>query len=123
MKLSNNLVILEHAVQQLLAFPSPGRVLCTLDDSPHDAERGPEYETETRLGLIQRKVICLQIAKFGHDRFWYYIKTGEELSTVFGLIFEPTGQGVDEYRRIGIAAIPEENGLAVGWDRRVITIV
>ena len=84
--------------------------------------REPKYETKTHSGLIQRKVICLQIAKFGHRRL-YFIETDEKIATVFGLILEPTGRGVDEYKRIGIAEIPEENGMAEGWDRRVVTIV
>jgi len=85
--------------------------------------QGPKYEAETHSGLIQRKVICLQIAKFGHHSQWSTIKTGEEIATVFALILEPTGRGVDEYKRIGLAEIPEENGMAEGWDRRVVTIV
>jgi hypothetical protein len=104
--------------------PPPGRVICSLDEGLPDWERGPKYETETHSRLIQRKVICLQIAKFGYNRSpGYFIETDEEMATVFALILEPTGQGADEYKRVGSAEIPEENGMAEGWDRRVVTII
>ena len=104
-------------------FPPPGCVLCTLDENIPEGEGEQKFEAEIHSGLIQRKAICLQIAKFGHGALPHFIKTDEEIATVFGLILEPTGDGEDEYKRIGIIEIPEENGLAEGWDRRVVTIV
>jgi hypothetical protein len=122
MQLSNRWLAPKFGLKRWDTVPPPGRVICTLDDSLRDVVREPKYETKTHSGLIQRKVICLQIAKFGHRRL-YFIETDEKIATVFGLILEPTGRGVDEYKRIGIAEIPEENGMAEGWDRRVVTIV
>ena len=123
MRLLNHCINHEMYRNKRYPAPPPGHIICTLDESLPNEERGPDYEIDTHSELIQRKAICLQIAKFGHNRKWHMIKTDKEIATVFALILEPTGRGLDEYKRIGIAEIPEENGLAEGWNRRLLTIV
>lgn len=123
MKLSNRWIVPQFRPNRWYKVPPPGRVICNLDESLPEGVREPKDETETHSGLIRRKAIILQIAKFGHSRGWHLIKTDEEIATIYALILEPTGRGVDEYNRVGIAEIPEENGMAEGWDRRVVTIV
>lgn len=66
----------------------PGHVLCTLDESIPDNARGPDYEMETHADLVRRKVVCLQIAKFGHHRDGGAFKTDEEAANVFALMLE-----------------------------------
>jgi hypothetical protein len=62
--------------------------------------------------------IYLQIAKWG-----FAGATDPHDSELFALILEPTG-GIGEYRRIGIARIPEEDGIAeIGWEIRTVRIV
>jgi hypothetical protein len=70
--------------------------------------------------MVVKDVICLQIAKFSHDHY-----SGMEVghATVFGLMLEPTGNQPECYRRIGIVEIPEEDGMAIGWDTKIATIV
>jgi hypothetical protein len=53
----------------------------------------------------------MQIAKFKHPADWF---TRENVTTVYGLLLEPTNRTADEYRRIGIAEIPQKYGMA-GW--------
>ncbi|KUJ11494.1 HET-domain-containing protein [Mollisia scopiformis] len=88
-----------------------GRVICTLDERPQDVDAA--HKNMLRLG-----VICLQIGKFGHRD--YPEDPGE---TVFALVLQPTGREVDEYRRIGIAEIPAEDGMADNWDFKTVKIV
>ncbi|CZR65411.1 uncharacterized protein PAC_15311 [Phialocephala subalpina] len=70
--------------------------------------------------MMRRNVICLQIAKFGHYESEHY---APDTTTIYALILEPTGGTIDEYKRIGIAEIPEEDGMAEDWDTKIITIV
>lgn len=109
--------------QEWFELVPPGRILCTLDESSPDEDRGPDYETETHADLVRRNVVCLLIAKFGHYRDLEAVETdGKLLATFFALMLEPTGREGHEYRRIGMAEIPED-GLVEGWDERVVTIV
>jgi hypothetical protein len=43
--------------------------------------------------------------------------------TAFALILQSTDENVDEYRRIGMAEIPVDDGMADGWDTKIVTIV
>lgn len=89
-----------------------GRVLCTMD---------VRSDTETcHSELVRQNVICMQIAKFEHREPWF---DREGFATVYALILEPTGRRADEYKRVGIAEIPEDDGMADGWDTRVIDVV
>lgn len=52
------------------------------------------------------ELICLQIAKFGHDREQFVdgsIKEDQKVATIYALILEPTGRAEDENKH---------------WDRR-----
>jgi hypothetical protein len=62
----------------------------------------------------------MQIAKFKHPADWF---TRENVTTVYGLLLEPTNRTADEYRRIGIAEIPQKYGMADVWDSKVVGIV
>jgi hypothetical protein len=68
-------------------------------------------------GLVQEEkgIMYLQISKW--TGCW-----GED-GILFALILEPTGS-INEYRRIGIAQIPEDNGIAeIGWKRQRLHII
>ncbi|KAF4630552.1 hypothetical protein G7Y89_g7584 [Cudoniella acicularis] len=97
-----------------------GRVLCTLDAECEDNEEQHEE-------FVRRSVVCLQIARFGHSshRFEHHPRefVEEHVNTVFALLLEPTGKGESEYVRIGIAEIPQEEGMADGWDTMTVTVV
>ena len=107
---------------------SPGRMLCTLDERPPHSVTSEACCAD----LVRRGVICIQIARFGHEtEKWpleafqgYTEEFGrEKLATVFSLMLEPTGRAEDEYKRIGIAEIHEDDIKAGEWDERVVTIV
>lgn len=38
-------------------------------------------------------------------------------------MLEPTGRQLNEYRRIGIAEIPEDDNMAEGWSIKTVTVV
>jgi hypothetical protein len=95
------------------SLPEAGRLLCTLDEKD-------DIGDDCHLEIVGKGVICLQIAKFSHHN---YNGMEEGHATVFGLMLEPTGYQPEHYRRIGIVEIPEENGMAEGWDTKVVTIV
>jgi len=98
-------------------YPALGRVLCTLDERSECENCHSE--------LVHRGVICIQVAKFGHlgpdPKFWHLVN--DEVTTVYALMLEPTGRAVNEYKRIGIAEIPEDDGMADDWEVKVVTIV
>lgn len=52
-----------------------------------------------------------------------FVKTVKEIATIFALILEPTGREEDDYKRIRVAEIPEENKLAQGWYRRTVIVI
>ncbi|CZR60249.1 uncharacterized protein PAC_10145 [Phialocephala subalpina] len=96
------------------ATAPPGRVICTLDERPTDV-----HEAHKR--MKQRDVICMQIGKFGQYKSrGARQKLGE---TIYALLLESAGQESGEYIRIGIAEIPEEDGMADGWDLKTVTVV
>jgi hypothetical protein len=39
------------------------------------------------------------------------------------LILEPTGRVEDEFRRIGIAEVPWDDGIGEGWERCTVTVI
>jgi hypothetical protein len=96
-----------------LEMPPPGKIICTLDDRP-------VYDDLCLEEMEAQKVICIQIAKFGH---WTGLSGKRQGTTTFGLLLQPTGKGDSEYSRIGIAEIPDENGLAESWDWKIVTII
>jgi hypothetical protein len=73
--------------------------------------------------LLNWKQLCSQIARFSHQSS-EPSKSGHKIfgSTAFALILQPT-QRHEEYKRIGIAEIPTEDGMADGWDTKIVTIV
>ncbi|KAF4622768.1 hypothetical protein G7Y89_g14259 [Cudoniella acicularis] len=95
------------------------RPRCPLHNHTEEANlnvRGTKFNA-IESGLVQedKSIIYLQISKW--TGFW-----GED-GVLFALILEPTGL-LDEYRRIGVAQIPEDNGIAeVGWKRQRLYIV
>jgi hypothetical protein len=85
-----------------------GRVECWLDEGCD--------ENEEHQQMIARKAVCLQIGKWQH-----YFQC--DWTTIYALILEPTGRSSGEYRRIGIADIPEMDGMADGWDLSTVTVI
>jgi len=85
-----------------------GRVECWLDEGCDENEENQQ--------MIARRAVCLQIGKWQH-----YFQC--DWTTIYALILEPTGRSSGEYRRIGIADIPEMNGMADGWDLSTVTVV
>lgn len=93
------------------ATAPPGRIICTLD-------KRPTNEAEAHEDMLQRQVICMQIGRFGHYDVYRKFSV-----TVYALMLDPTGQEPEEYRRIGIAEIPEEDRMAEGWELKTVKIV
>ncbi len=59
--------------------------------------------------LIRRRIIYMQIGRFGQeDARW------GDMRGRYALLLEPTGRVNNEYRRIGTAQIPEDEGMADG---------
>jgi hypothetical protein len=81
------------------------RVICTMDDRS-DPETWNSHS-------LEKGLICFQIAQFRRTMFNF---SGITATTIYALILEPTHRTPDEYRRVGIAEIPENNGMATGWD-------
>ncbi|KAH6677337.1 heterokaryon incompatibility protein-domain-containing protein [Halenospora varia] len=65
--------------------------------------------------LVKKHVICMQIAKF-YDKTALSKERKKGRSILFGLLLEATGVEDSQYRRIGIAEIPEEEGFAERWE-------
>ncbi|KAE8444076.1 hypothetical protein EG329_000858 [Mollisiaceae sp. DMI_Dod_QoI] len=93
--------------------PPIGKMICTLDERPF-------YEDTCYEEMVTENIICMQIAKFGH---WNGVGGKLQGTTTFALILLPTNTKDEEYIRIGIAEIPDENGMADGWETRTVTIV
>lgn len=68
------------------------------------------------LDFIKRQVIYMQIG-----RFRGMIRTGNHYGR-YALLLEPTGRAGNEFRRLGTAQIPEDKGMADGWEIRTVTI-
>jgi hypothetical protein len=49
-------------------------------------------------------------------------KDNEHAGTIYALILEPTGLP-RTYRRIGVAQIPEDDGMAEGWESSELKII
>jgi Heterokaryon incompatibility protein (HET) len=90
-------------------LPVPCQTVCSLDESAPANAFPPDFR--------QRRAIYLQMGRFEDEESF------GEAAVRYTLILEPTGSASDEYRRIGIAQIPEDEGMADGWKTRTITIV
>ncbi len=80
--------------------------------------------------MIHRKAVCFEVAIFScidHSKASYnaneHLCGTEEKLAIYGLVLEPTGIISDEYGRIGVAEMVEEDELANGWDSMILTIV
>jgi hypothetical protein len=63
------------------------------------------------------QAIFIQISKWSNNY-------GGKAEVLFALLLEPTGPDSSEYRRKGIARIPEEYGIStLRWYTRTITII
>jgi hypothetical protein len=51
---------------------------------------------------------------FGTGNIYLLILKSDE-GTIYALVLEPTGQE-NTYRRIGVAQMPEDDGMADNWD-------
>ncbi|KAE9374043.1 HET-domain-containing protein [Stipitochalara longipes BDJ] len=99
-----------------LKIPPPGRVVCTLDERPKNCDTCHQEVADS-------KAIALQIASFRHESRRSISPEHKTFgSTAFALILQPTEKH-EEYQRIGIAEIPTDDGMADGWDTKIITIV
>jgi len=87
----------------------PCQIICSLDESTS--------ATPLPLNFRRRRVIYLQIGRFQDEECY------GEVGVRLALILEPTGLASNEYRRIGIAQIPEDEGMTDGWETRTTTIV
>lgn len=87
--------------------------LCELDHS----EKPPRDWTESELDAFEASVWFLQIATWSDK-----IHTGCLISITYALIFEPR-QTPGEYKRRGVAQIPNREEMMDGWDLKTITIV
>jgi Heterokaryon incompatibility protein (HET) len=87
----------------------PCQIVCSLDES------APAIAS--MLNLSQQRVIYMQIGRFEEEASY------GEAGVRFALILEPTGSASNEYRRIGIAQIPEDEAMADGWGTKTITVV
>jgi Heterokaryon incompatibility protein (HET) len=87
----------------------PCQIVCSLDESAPANALPPNFR--------QRRAIYLQVGRFQFEAVY------GEAGLRYALILEPTGSASDEYRRIGVAQIPEDEGMADGWETRTITIV
>ncbi|KAH6701271.1 heterokaryon incompatibility protein-domain-containing protein [Leptodontidium sp. MPI-SDFR-AT-0119] len=100
-----------------LNIPPQGRIVCTLDERPEKPDT-----CHVEMSFLQ--AILLQIARFGHHSRKLNLSEYKTLgSTAFALILQPSGERSEEYRRIGIAEVPTDDGMADGWDIKVVTIV
>lgn len=64
----------------------------------------------------------MQIAKF-YDKTALSKERKKGRSILFGLLLEATGVEESQYRRIGIAEIPEEEGFAERWEEMDVSLV
>ena len=92
--------------------PPYRQLICTFDEGP--------VRKSLHSKLIRRGAICMQIAKFADV---HLSSSVGEVTTIYALILEPTGSVPNHFKRIGIAEIPEESGMADAWDTRTITLV
>jgi hypothetical protein len=72
------------------------------------------YTLDDLSDALKRDILCIQIAKFTESF---------TEPDVYALLLGPTGVEEDQYKRVGIARIPEDNGIADGWDVSTVTIV
>jgi len=110
----------EGTLEETVRRAPPGRVICTLDERPAVVDTCHEESCRS-------DTILMQIARFGHQgrgRLPLQFRVNKiAAATVFALILQPIGKNLDEYRRIGIAEIPVDDGMADGWERMTVSIV
>jgi Heterokaryon incompatibility protein (HET) len=93
-------------LQRDVLIVDPCQIIWALDDSAPASL--PNFS--------QPRVMYMQIGKFQYNEV--YGKADVRMA----LILEPTGSASNEYRRIGIARIPEDEGMADGWETMAVTI-
>ncbi|KAL3422642.1 HET domain-containing protein [Phlyctema vagabunda] len=96
------------------SIPPYHRIICHMD------ELNPLYEDQIRTELQFNGAILLVIAKFGHK---WPPDVSKNAATVFALVLQPTDFMEEEYERIGIAEMAEEDFETIIWDERTITII
>ncbi|KAH7378118.1 heterokaryon incompatibility protein-domain-containing protein [Cadophora sp. MPI-SDFR-AT-0126] len=111
-----------HSDDSVRYVPPPvGRLLCTTDIRPDNADA-------CHSDMIERRAICAQIASFKipdcrTNQYQYDEEITQWGVVVYGLILEPIDESEKVYRRIGIVEIAEEDGLADNWETREVMIV
>jgi hypothetical protein len=92
-------------------FSEPNQIVLALDQKIKS--------THTPAELLPNDAIYLQINRFGN----YDLKRRADVRGIHALILHPTRNSEDEYRRIGIAQIPEDDGMADDWPSKTVRIV
>ncbi|KAE8453902.1 hypothetical protein EG329_007678 [Mollisiaceae sp. DMI_Dod_QoI] len=94
-------------------FTEPSQISLALD------RRFDGEENENKDEVVPRDAIYLQINRFGD----YDLKRRADVRGIHALVLQPTGKGESEFRRIGMAQIPEDEGMADDWPVRTVTII
>lgn len=92
-------------------FTEPNQIALALDQRFEDSA--------SAIDVLAGDAIYLQINRFGN----YDLKRRADVRGIHALVLQPTGGNEDEWRRIGIAQIPEDEGMADDWPVRVVRIV
>jgi Heterokaryon incompatibility protein (HET) len=89
---------------------APCQIVCSFDE----AVRVNDFMVD----MNQRRIIYMQIGRSGKgDPRWGAVHARH------ALVLEPTGRVDNEYRRVGTAQIPEDDGMADGWERKTVTVI
>ena len=70
--------------------------------------------------LISKGAIYLQMMKYGCGSYGE-IHWGSK-QTIYALVLEPVDGINDEFCRVGVAQIPEDDGMAENWPSKTLTI-
>ena len=97
-------------IHGLVPTALPGQIVCSLDCIPSVEGVGPN--------LSEREVIYFKIARLLDKR------SGDDYAGVlYALLLEQVEGESEVFRRIGIAQIPDDDGMTEGWPARTIKII
>jgi Heterokaryon incompatibility protein (HET) len=89
---------------------APSQTVCSLDEAV--------IVNDFMADMARRRVIYMQVGRS--------VDAGARWGDAyerFALVLEPTGRVDNEYRRIGTAQIPEDDGMADGWEKKTVTVI
>lgn len=88
----------------------PGQIVCSLDCIPGSKGVGPD--------LSSRGIIFMKIGRL----FDVHVTSSTYNGVSYALMLEPIDGDSEEFRRIGIAQIPDDFGMTEGWPTRRVKI-